>query len=152
MSANMKAVVQRFIEEVWNKGNLAVADELVAPSMTNHFSFTPELAGPEDAKRNITMLRTAFPDIHYEIEDLLAAERDTVVVRLRFRGTHTGPLLDLLPTGKTFEATGIDLFSVVDGQIVERWAGHDDFGLMLQLGVVSWPNADEQPPESSEAL
>ncbi len=81
MSANVEALVQRFIEEVWNKGNLAVADELVAPRMTNHFSFTPELEGPEDAKRNIAILRTAFPDIQYEIEELLAAERDMVVVR-----------------------------------------------------------------------
>jgi steroid delta-isomerase-like uncharacterized protein len=145
MSANAKAVVQQFIEEVWNKGNLAVADELVAPDMTNHFSFTPELEGPEDAKRNITILRTAFPDIHYEIEDLLTAERDMVVVRLRFRGTHTGPILDAPPTGKAFETTGIDLFRVANGQIVERWAGHDDFGLMLQLGVVNWPHADRQP-------
>jgi predicted ester cyclase len=81
MSANVEALVQRFIEEVWNKGNLAVADELVAPRMTNHFSFTPELEGPEDAKRNIAILWTAFPDIQYEIEELLAAERDMVVVR-----------------------------------------------------------------------
>ena len=152
MSAKVKALVQRFIEEVWNKGNLAVADELVAPGMTDHFSFTPELEGPEDAKRNITILRTAFPDIQYEIEDLLAAEHDTVVARLRFRGTHTGPLLDLLPTGKTFETTGIDIFRVADGQIVERWAGHDDFGLMLQLGVVSWPHADSQPASASGTL
>jgi steroid delta-isomerase-like uncharacterized protein len=150
MSAKVTALVQRFIEEVWNKGNLAVADELVAPHMTNHFSFTPELEGPEDAKRNITILRTAFPDIQYEIEDLLAAERDMVVARLRFRGTHTGPFLDLLPTGKTFETTGIDLFRVADGQIIERWAGHDDFGLMLQLGVVSWPHAGGQPPSATE--
>jgi predicted ester cyclase len=84
-----KALLRRFFEEVYNKGNLAVADELVAEGYVSHNELDIQVLGPEGIKRAATMQRDAFPNLHTTIEDLIA-EGNEVVVRGRDTGTHTG--------------------------------------------------------------
>ena len=137
--ANTAIVVQLY-EEIWNRGDLDLADKLVAPNAINHDPQLPSgvPGGPQGLKAAVTMLRSAFPDDHHTIEDLVA-EGDKVVVRLTHSGTHQGTLLGLPPTGKRITNTSIHIFRLADGQIVEAWANRDDLGLMQQLGAIPVP-------------
>ena len=128
-------VVRHIVEAVLNKGDLAVADELMAPDFVEHNPRPGQGPGREGFKQRIRMLRTAFPDLHYGIEDELAAD-DRVVLRLMARGTHRGKLAGLAPTRKSFTMAGMVLFRVVDGKVVERWATYDNLSMLQQLGVV----------------
>ena len=88
MSEENKALTRRSLEEIWNKGNLAVADELIAPNHVAHDPADPNPgSGPEATKQQASMYRTAFPDLHITIEDHVA-EGDQVVTRWTARGTH----------------------------------------------------------------
>ena len=136
MSDANKNAVRRLIEEVWNKGNLAVADELFSPNYTHHDASTPELGrGPESEKKRATLYRTAFQDFRMAIEDTVA-EGETVTVRWTCRGNHKGELNGIAPTGKQFAITGISIARFASGKMVEGWVNWDALGLMQQLGVV----------------
>ena len=91
--AENKATVQHIYEQLFNQGNLAVADEVIAPDFINH-SVPPGSSnrGPESMRQLITILSTAFPDMHYTVEELVA-EGDIVAVRLIMSGTHRVPVL-----------------------------------------------------------
>ncbi len=131
-----KAIVRRFYEEVVNKSNLRLAEELIASNYIEH-SAPPGLApGLEGFKQFLTMIGTAFPDIHVTVEDLIA-ERDRVAARLTIRGTHKGKLMGtILATGKQATWTGIDIVRIAGGKIIERWSERDLLSLMQQLGAV----------------
>jgi steroid delta-isomerase-like uncharacterized protein len=135
-----KAIVMQLYEEVFNKGNLDLADKLIAPDAVNHDPAAPSdiPGGAPGVKAVVTMLRSAFPDDHHTIEDLVA-EEDKVVVRLTHSGTHQGTFLGLPPTGKHITNTSIHIFRFADGKLVEAWANRDDLGLMQQLGVIPAP-------------
>jgi steroid delta-isomerase-like uncharacterized protein len=94
--------------------------------------------GLEPFKQYLSMLLTAFPDLHVTIEDMIG-EGDKVVVRFTFRGTHQGDLRSIPPTGKQVEVTGIDIICAANGKVVEEWANIDELGLMQQLGVIPIP-------------
>jgi steroid delta-isomerase-like uncharacterized protein len=130
-----KAIFRRIVEEGFNKGNLAIVDELVA---TNHVNHTDNVHGPEEYKQFITMYRTAFPDLHMTIEDQIA-EGDKVVNRWTSRGTHKGDLMGIPPTGKQTTVTGMYVARIIGGKIVEEWGNLDALGMMQQLGVVPPP-------------
>jgi steroid delta-isomerase-like uncharacterized protein len=132
-----KAIVVQLYEEVFNKGNLDLADKLIALQAVDHEPQRPPGApsGPQGLKAVVTMLRNAFPDDHHTIEDLIA-EGDKVVARLTHTGTHQGAFLDLPPTGKHISTTSIHIFRFADGQLVEHWASRDDLGLLQQLGTI----------------
>ena len=91
--------------------------------------------GPEAVKRGVTSRRTAFPDIHVTIEDMVA-EADKVVARLTFRGTHRGEFKGIPPTEKEVIWTGIWIYRVANGKFVERWHNYDLLGLLRQLGAI----------------
>ena len=133
-----KAVVRRFFEEVWNKGNLAVADEVLAPNVVLHIPGHPEddVVGLEAYKeRVITYLRTAFPDLQSNIEEIIA-EGNKVVVRWIWRATHQGEFWGVAPTGKQITYEGISILRLADGKIVDDRFQADLLGLMQQFGVV----------------
>jgi steroid delta-isomerase-like uncharacterized protein len=115
-----KSIVRRFFDEVYNKGNLAVADELVAPDYVSHNQLEIEVLGPEGIKRAASLQRSAFPDQMSLIQDLIA-EGDKVVVRGVDQATHQGPFLGYPPTGKRVTFTWIDIFRLRDGQLAEAW-------------------------------
>lgn len=136
MSEQNKTNIRRLFEEVWNKGQLPVADELFAPTYTHHDSSTPDVGrGPESEKKRVTLYRNAFPDIRFTIEDMLA-EGETVVARWSCRGTHKGELNGIAPTGKQFNITGISIARFTNGKMFEGYINWDALGLMQQLGVV----------------
>jgi steroid delta-isomerase-like uncharacterized protein len=136
MSEQNKNIVRRLFEEVWNKGHVAVADELFAPTYTHHDSSTPDLGrGPESEKKRATLYRNAFADIRVTIEDIMA-EGETVVARWSCRGTHKGDLNGIAPTGKQVHMTGISIARFTNGKMTEGFVNWDALGLMQQLGVV----------------
>ena len=137
-----KALVRYWIEEVINNGNLAVVDALCPPGYVGHNPHHPlkdRPAGPEEVKEHVVrMLRSAFPDLHQSIEDMIA-EDDRVVVRSTFRGTHQGPFAGIAPTGRRLHMTAIEIFRVQDGKLPEHWINADYLGAMQQLGAIPVP-------------
>lgn len=129
-----KALDRRLHEEVYNRGQLALIDELCVPNAVAHHA-AMTLHGTENFKQFAAMYRTAFPDIHFTIEDQIA-EGDKVVTRWTIRGTHTGEFQGLPPTGKQGSVTGITIDRFASGKLVESWSNYDALGLMQQFGVV----------------
>ena len=125
--------MRRFIDEVWNKGNLAVAEEIFHPEATSPSA--PTLPpGAEGVNFIVKMMRNAFPDYWMEITHMVA-EDDRVAARFRQGGTHNGDLMGIAPTGKKVEWTEIGILRIADGKVVESWYDVDMLGLMGQLGV-----------------
>ena len=136
MSEQNKNVVRRLFEEVWNKGQVSVADELFTPNYNHHDSSTPDVGrGPESEKKRVTLYRNAFPDMRLTIDEILA-EGETVVARWSCRGTHKGDLNGIAPTGKQFNITGVSIARFTYGKMFEGHVNWDALGLMQQLGVV----------------
>ena len=113
-----KATVRRMNEEVWNKGNFAVLDEVYAPEYV-----LEGLGGLADLRAAIAATRAGFPDLQTTIDDMLA-EGDKVAYSWTMRGTHQGEYEGIAPTGKPVQATGLTIMHLVDGKIVA-----DHFGL-----------------------
>ena len=132
-----KALVRRFVEEVWNGRNPSRVDELFAASHLFHGAGNPPL-DREGHRQMIAHFQEAFPDGRTTSEELLA-EGDTVVQRWTFRGTHQGAFQGIPPTGKPVTLTGISIWRVNGGTIVESWHELDTLGLMQQLGVIPTP-------------
>jgi steroid delta-isomerase-like uncharacterized protein len=135
-----KALVRRYWEEVWNKGNLALLDELIATDFDGHpLPGEPDFGrGPAGQKQLVGMYRTAFPDLRMTIEDL-TAEGDRVVVRWTARGTQTGEMMGIPATGKPTTVTGMFLNRLAAGTIAEGWGNFDALGMLQQLGVIPTP-------------
>jgi steroid delta-isomerase-like uncharacterized protein len=135
-----KAIVRRWFLESWNEGRLEVADELIAPDYDSHPAPTDVNfgRGPAGQKEFLTFYRTAFPDVHMEIEDMVA-EGDRVAVRWRGTGTHRGELMGFPASGKPATVTGMFISRVVGGKIVEGWANFDALGMMMQIGAIPMP-------------
>jgi predicted ester cyclase len=129
-----KMLVHRFFEELMNQRNLALADDLFAPEYVHHFP-DEDIHGPDGVKQMDKGLLTTFPDWHISTDDVIA-EGDKVVVRFTIHGTHEGEGFNISPTGKRVVYTGIDIFRIADGKIVEQWTEVDALGLLQQLGVV----------------
>ena len=139
MSEVNKSFVRRLIEEVWNKGNLSLADELFTPNYEHHDASSPDFGrGPESEKLRATLYRTAFPDLRVTIEDIIA-EGETVMARWSCRGTHKGDLSGLAPTGKQFTISGVSIARFSGSKMAEGYVNWDALGLMQQLGVVPEP-------------
>ncbi len=129
-----KAKQRRVWEEIFNKGDLSVVPELFAPNYVYHGPVGMEYKGPEGFRQYMTMMRTAFPDIHLTVEDMFA-EGDKVVNRYTGRGTHKGELMGIAPTGKQITIAGMVISRYVGGKQVEAWVSMDLLGMMQQMGV-----------------
>lgn len=132
-----KATVRRYLDRVVGKGDWAVADELLAPDFVFASPYTAEPSRGLDAfKGMIGALRAAFPDMHVDEREIIA-EADIVATRWVGSGTHTGaPFGELPASGRRWEMTGMSMYRVRDGRIVEGWLNDDTFGLMRQLGAL----------------
>ena len=134
-----KALARQFIEEGFSKGNLAVADAIIAPNFVNYDPGTPPLSsGPEGYKQLVTAYRTAYPNLQLSVDDLFA-EADKVAVRWSARGTHSGPLGDIPPTGKQMMITGISVLTIAAGKVAAQHTNWDTLGMLQQLGVIPAP-------------
>ncbi len=136
-----KALVSRFVEEFWNEGNEATADELMAVDAAIHMP-TGEMVDLDGLKSFAGTFRESFPDWHSTFEELIA-EGDKVAERWTGRGTHRGELQGIPPTGKRVEVPGSVFYRIVDGKIVEFWGQLDMMGMMRQLGVIPSPQQAE---------
>ena len=130
-----KALVRRLVEEVWNKGNLAVVNELLATDYVFHHPTGTDFHGPEEYKQLVSEVRSAFPDIHFTIDDIVA-EGDKVVYRWSLSATHKGEFRGIQSTGKKVAIWAIGIERIYGGKFVEGWERYDTLGLMRQLGVI----------------
>jgi steroid delta-isomerase-like uncharacterized protein len=131
-----KALVRRWIEEGWNAGNLSIVDEIYDPNVVQYEPSSPApVTSSEALKQYVGTFLTAFPGIHFTIDDLLA-EGDKVLWRFTARGTHTGPLMNIPPTGKSTNVTGMVLFRVANDKIAEVWVNFDTLGMLQAIGVI----------------
>jgi steroid delta-isomerase-like uncharacterized protein len=130
-----KATLRRLWEEIFNGGNVALIDELVASDYFNHDPIPGESPGSEGLKQFVLYLRSAFPDIHFDIEHLVA-EDDKVVTRWQATATHRGEFMGIPPTAITSNLNGMAIHRIENGRIVEGWNNWDALGLLTQLGVM----------------
>jgi steroid delta-isomerase-like uncharacterized protein len=131
-------LVRRFYNEIFNKGNLAAADELIPPEFVEHIPQPirgQPTKGPEAIRSFASMFRSAIPDLSVSIDDVIAAD-DKVVTRVTWEGTQKGPLFGADPTGKHMRFMGIDIVRIADGKLVEHWGQVDVLEALDQLGYL----------------
>lgn len=132
MKANIAA--QEAFGEAVNTGTLAF-DDLVAADSVDHDPAPGQDPGPQGYRDMFTELRTAFPDLHVEVEHLSATEED-VAFAYTITGTHDGSFQGHDATGKSFQVRGMQIGRFEGGKMVERWGSSDQLGIMTQLGLV----------------
>jgi predicted ester cyclase len=149
MSEVNEELVRRHFEEVFNRQNFAVCDEIVAEDYIEHAvapfgqSAPGRVNGPQTARQTVGWLLAQFPDMRMTIEAMVS-EGDTVAVRVLSEGTNLGPLNGVVPpTGRAFTARQSHWYRVADGKLAEHWATREDLPTMLQLGVIQPPG---RPP------
>lgn len=126
-----KAIVRRWNEELHNKGNVDIVDELADANYINHADGSDR----EGFKRYWLATDAVFSDRSIAIEDLIA-EGDKVVIRWTLKATHTGEYMGVPATGKQWGMKGISIYRLANGKIVEDWSASDQLGLMQQLGLI----------------
>ena len=145
-----KEFVRQSYEELFNKGTLAAVEEYIGADFFNYAGPPDWPRGPESIRRAVTMLRTAFPDLRYTIEEVIV-ESETTAARWTARGTHQGPLVgpmgSIPATGRPVTFQGITMGRVVDGKAGASWVLMDQLGLVRKLS--NTPAA--QAPRSEEA-
>jgi steroid delta-isomerase-like uncharacterized protein len=137
MSAENKQIVRRLFKDFLSKGNLAVADQIIAANHVHHDPATPDFGlGPEGQKKTISLYRNAFPDLQFKVNEMIAAG-NFVTTRYTSTGTHKAEFNGIAPTNKTLSVEGIAINRLSRGKIVETWVVWDALGLKQQLGQVS---------------
>ena len=132
-----KAIARRHFEELWTKGDLAVAADIYSSSTVGHCGNLPDQTDyPECEQELVRQDLIAFPDGVATVEDQIA-EGDKVVTRWRFRGTHRGELYGHPASDNEVSVTGFHVHRIVDGKIVEVWALGDFYGLLMQIGALA---------------
>lgn len=126
----------RWFQEVWNEGKMQTVHEILAPDAVAIGQAGAEVAlhGPQEFVPFVDQIRTAFPDIHVDVEDAFGAD-DKVVLRWSARMTHQGHTLGVPATGKKVRLTGISIVRIVEGKIVAGWDNWDQLGMLQQIGA-----------------
>jgi steroid delta-isomerase-like uncharacterized protein len=135
-----KAVVRRFYDDVLNRRNADLLDELAVEDYIEHDPFPGQGNGRADLKARVGMFFNAFNPLHFTIEDVIA-EGDKVVVRWTNAGTDSGGFMGAPATGREFGIAGIDIHVVRDGKLAEHWHVVDLLKQMQQLGMIPQPGA-----------
>jgi predicted ester cyclase len=125
-------------DEIWNKRNVNIVDELYAPDYVGHIVGTSGPVRGREALKHLLAVYFAAFDIHIT-SVFLIAEGDMVAVYDTFRFKHTGPFQGIPPTGKEATLTSTDIYRIVDGKIVEQWTEGNLLSLLQQLGVIPEP-------------
>ena len=140
----MKNKVRRLSDEVWNKQNYSILDEMLDPSFIDHSNDLPA-PGIQGFKMFAQGMHTAIPDTHWTTEEVLV-EGNKAVERWSATGTNTGSLMGMPPTGKSASVTGINIFRWDNnGKIVETWGNWDQLGMMQQFGIIPMPQTANKP-------
>jgi predicted ester cyclase len=130
-----KRIARRLLEELFEKGNLDAADELIHPEFVNHEAPPSNPQGPDGLRETVSWLRGLWGPMRADIEDEIC-EGDKVVARVTMHGRHVGEFLGKAPTGKEFAAQQIHISRIEDGKVIEHWSVRDDLGQALQLGLI----------------
>jgi len=133
-----KAIARRWLNEVWGKGDMAVADDLYAADVIDHNPNPGQADGIEGQKAAVLDVRAAFPDMSFNI-DVLVGEGDKVVDRWTMTGTHTGEMMGSPATGNKVVMTGQDILRIENGKIAEIWHQEDIMGMLIQVGMLGGP-------------
>ena len=128
------AAMNRLYDEVFNKGDVDVIDDLTTPAFVDHdaANSTGDVAG---LKRFVTMFRAAFPDGCFKVEDMLT-DGEKVVCRFSVTGTQRGDFMGIPSTGKALKISGIDIIQFANGKAIEHWGEFDGLGMLRQLGAL----------------
>jgi C-1 hydroxylase len=141
-----KAIARRFFEDAWNKNKTDDLEEYISTDRINHYGARVAKEGPDEFRAAIKNWRSAMPDYHAHIENMIA-EGDRVVTLLRFTGTQTGTFViasrTLEPTNRKIDEAEILIFRIAQGKIVESWATWDRLSVLEQLGAAP-PRANPQ--------
>ena len=140
MSSEATDVVNRFFYDVWNAGNIDLVDDLLPPDFVNHIRLDGQRPGRDGVKQLLQRWKRAFPDASISV-DLMVNEGDRVATRYTARGTHRDAFLGIAATGKPIEFSGIHIFRVANGRLVEGWGYLDVATLLMQLGAIKFPTA-----------
>ena len=132
ISEENKAIIRRLYEEVWNQHNPEAADEFVAADVFTRDMVPQHQHGLDGYKHLVRWLHTAIPDLHHNIEEIIA-EGDKVATFVTLSGTHTGPLRDLAPSGRRVSVKHTHWYRLANGKVVETWSVRDDLGMMQQM-------------------
>jgi steroid delta-isomerase-like uncharacterized protein len=133
-------IIQTFVEELWNARRLEVADQIFSEDCVTHqlrsgFVVEPAHRGPQQMKEHVSSWLMSFPDLHFNIEQMIA-ESDRVVSHLVMEGTHQGTWMGISPTGKRIQIRMITIHRIAKGKIAEDWVLVESLGLFQQLGAV----------------
>jgi len=134
MSEQNKALVRRIIEEIVNRGNFDLVNQLISPEYAYFEPTIGPMRGREGYIALLTAYRNAFPDMKLTIDEQIA-EADTVVTRWRADGTHRGELMGINPTGKRVSVQGVVISRITNGQLADDFESYDVHGMLRQLGV-----------------
>jgi len=130
-----KILITRYFEEVWNQGKLDVLDEIIDANYINHSPGVPNPErGPVGLKPIIAGIRKAFPDLRFEIKNMIVTD-EQVAIHCVMHGTHIGDFFGIAPTGKVVKVNQMQIERIVNGKIVEHWRQSDDLGMLQQLGL-----------------
>lgn len=133
--AENAAVIRRFIDEILNQGRFEVADEIVAEDFVELDPLPGQQQGRQGLVDVLKMLRTAFPDIQWNVEETIV-EGDKVVSRFTWTGTQRGEFLGIPATGRCVSVKGVVIDRVVNGKMTDSRILMDTMGMMQQLGVI----------------
>jgi predicted ester cyclase len=131
-----KALIRRFYDEAWNRGEYAVVDELFALELARSLDAPP--AGAEREKQHIATIRAVFADLQIVVQDVVV-DTEAVAARWTMTGTDTGGFMGRPPTGREVEIWGVDFFHFEGQRVVGTWAGVDMLGLMVELEILPSP-------------
>lgn len=135
MAIDNVALVRRFVDQVWNKGNMAVFDELVSSKIKVHDPLVGDIEGLDAERNHVRSFRTAFPDFELTIDDI-GAIGDKVYLRWSATGTHKGTLMGIPPTNRRGIVRGISMNRFDNGKLVDVYFAWDVYSMIEQLGLV----------------
>jgi steroid delta-isomerase-like uncharacterized protein len=132
-------LMQRWFREVWNEGKAQTIYDLIAPdAVAIGRAGRDVMHGPAAFEAFYKGIRSAFPDIHVDVDDAFGAG-DKVAVRWVATMTHRGDGLGIPATGKLVRVTGITIARILNGQVIEGWDNWDQLGMLEQVGAYSAP-------------
>jgi len=133
------AFIRRFTDFI-NSGDPNLAPALVSPDAVFHAPGAPApLVGPDGYLQLLAMLRSAFSDVRWVLEEAVA-ESDTIAARFSMSGTNDGAFMGAPPTGKAFQATSMGFYKLSDGKIVEERGLPDMLSILQQIGLAPQPS------------
>lgn len=134
MSKEQNKKAQEQFGEAVNSGNLEKLNDLVARDVKDHDPAPNQGPGPQGYIDFFTMMRNAFPDMHIEVENLVADE-DQVAFAYTLTGTHKGDFMGVSGTNNPITVRGMQISRFKDGKLIERWGSSDELGILKQIGA-----------------